>query len=180
MRLLPSSRDPKGRGDPVGSADRCSPLPRHRRTGLPRRLPLLAKTDSEVRRTLCFLVSTGPAARAWIARAEDLLGPDGPPKVLAFALWLKSRIVSTEGDQDEAMALARRAVELAEEASSTSMRALALAYEGLYRMALGDVATGRARQDHAAATHARASRGVRSRTTRRAGWVRSTAGMRSR
>lgn len=91
------------------------------------------------------------AARAWIARAEDLLGPEGPPETRAFALWLKSRIVSTEGDREEAMALAQRAVALAESASSTSMRALAIAYEGLYRMALGDVATGRARQDHAAA-----------------------------
>ena len=92
------------------------------------------------------------AARVWIACAEDLLGPDGPSEILAFALWLKSRVVSTEGDQDEAMTLARRAVDLAEAAESTSMRALALAYEGLYSMTLGDVAAGRARQDHAAAT----------------------------
>lgn len=92
----------------------------------------------------------GDAARVWIDRAEELLGADGPPPVLAFALWLKSRIVSTEGDQDEALALAGRAVALAA-AASTSMRALVLVHEDLYRMALGDVAAGRARQDRVAA-----------------------------
>lgn len=86
----------------------------------------------------------GDAARAWIERAEELLGADGPPQVLAFTLWLKSRIVSTEGDQDEALALAGRAVALAA-AASTSMRALVLVHEDLYRMALGDVAAAPAR-----------------------------------
>lgn len=91
------------------------------------------------------------AGQAWIGRAEELLGADGPPDVEAFLLWMKSRFAAFSGQMDVALAQIRRAVELSEASASTSMRALTIAYEGFYRMTLGDVAVGRARQDQAAA-----------------------------
>lgn len=89
--------------------------------------------------------------RAWVGRAEELLGLDAPPETEAYVLWMKSRFAVFAGEPEQSLVLIRRAVELAEASSSTSLRALALAYEGFYHMTLGDVATGRARQDQAAA-----------------------------
>ncbi|WP_210529348.1 winged helix-turn-helix domain-containing protein [Rubellimicrobium arenae] len=102
--------------------------------------------------TVNFELGHAEASRAWIARAEELLGSDGPTEVEAFLLWMKSRQAAFDGEPDAALDLIRRAVQLAETSSSIAMRALAIAYEGFYRMTLGDVETGRARQDLAAAT----------------------------
>ena len=98
-----------------------------------------------------FELGHANASRAWLARAEELLGPDGPPEVEAHLLWMKARVVSADGDFDTSLAISRRAVELAEASASPGLRALAIAYEGFYHISLGDVATGRARQDQAAA-----------------------------
>lgn len=91
------------------------------------------------------------ASRGWLARAEELLGADGPPDVEAFLFWAKARHLTFDGDSAAALASARRSVDLAEASDSTSMRALAIAYEGFCHITTGDVATGRARQDQAAA-----------------------------
>ena len=102
--------------------------------------------------TVEFELGNVDAGRAWLARAEELLGAEGSPEVEAYLLWLKARFSAYDGDIDQSLALSGRAVELAESTGSTSLRALVIAYEGFYRMTLGDVATGRARQDQAAAT----------------------------
>lgn len=132
----------------AGSARRISASGPVRSPARPAAEPPARSTSGRSRAVSLGLVEVelghGDAARVWIDRAEELLGADGPPQVLAFTLWLKSRIVSTEGDQDEALALAGRAVALAA-AASTSMRALVLVHEDLYRMALGDVAAAPAR-----------------------------------
>ena len=99
-----------------------------------------------------FELGNADAGRAWLARAEELLGADGPPEVEAYLLWIKARFVglstatSTRRSRFPAARWSSRRL-----AGSTSLRALVIAYEGFYRMTLGDVATGRARQDQAAA-----------------------------
>lgn len=99
-----------------------------------------------------FELGNTEASRAWIARADELLGPDGPPDIQAYRLWMQARLQAFDGDLEASLATSRRAVELAEAGSSIGLRALAIAYEGFYHMTLGDLATGRARQDQAAAT----------------------------
>jgi hypothetical protein len=90
-------------------------------------------------------------SRAWLTRARDLLGSDPLPATAAYVLWMESRFAALEGRPEEARKLAGCAVELAEASPSTSMQALAIAYEGLYDIALGHVSAGRTRQDQAAA-----------------------------
>ena len=45
------------------------------------------------------------AGRAWIARAEELLGCEGPPEIEAYLLWMKSRYAAFDGDCDLSLAL---------------------------------------------------------------------------
>jgi DNA-binding winged helix-turn-helix (wHTH) protein/ATP/maltotriose-dependent transcriptional regulator MalT len=89
-------------------------------------------------------------ARGWLARAASLLR-DGSGEARAYLLWMQSRMKAFEGQPEEALALAQKALDAAEQSGSARLRALALGYVGFYNLSLGRARMGAEQQDHAAA-----------------------------
>jgi len=95
--------------------------------------------------------SSGAVAQGWIDRAQSILANCEDNAAHAYLLWLRSRMATTRGHSQEALALATRANELAETTNDEGLRALTLVYRGFFQMSLGDVEEGSRLQNHAAA-----------------------------
>lgn len=94
---------------------------------------------------------SGAAAQGWIDRARSILADCADDAAHAYLLWLRSRVATTRGHSEEALALATRANQHAEKTNDEGLRALTLVYKGFFHMSLGDVEEGSRLQNHAAA-----------------------------
>ena len=90
-------------------------------------------------------------ARGWQQRAARLLENAAPGRELAQFEWISGRIALAEGNVDEALPRAERALELARTIEDHDLEAVALIYLGHVCVARGDVRRGLALHDEAAA-----------------------------
>ena len=90
-------------------------------------------------------------AKGWLARAQDLIAVIPDSCKAGDVLWMQSRVALTEGNLQQALALAQAAYDLGRERGDVRIEALGLMYRGFFKLSLGDTSGGLADQDHAAA-----------------------------
>src|SRR3954467_892458 len=81
-------------------------------------------------------------AAAWFARAEKLFPAAGDPKAYGMLLIQRARIAGDTGDVELAIATMKDALALGERIGDRDIQALALMYQGLMKIAMGDVRGG--------------------------------------
>ncbi|TIN76831.1 winged helix-turn-helix domain-containing protein [Mesorhizobium sp.] len=91
------------------------------------------------------------AAIGWLERGGQLLTGLSDSGTMGYLLWMKSRLATFGGRPKEALELASKAFELAEQTDDQGLRALTLVYKGFYNLSLGRVNEGSEQQNHAAA-----------------------------
>jgi len=90
-------------------------------------------------------------ALGWRNRAASLLERQDESREHGFLAWLSCRLAIFAGDMDEAQAQAGRALDVARRLEDPELEALALNYQALTLVAIGDMARGVPLQDEAAA-----------------------------
>jgi DNA-binding winged helix-turn-helix (wHTH) protein len=90
-------------------------------------------------------------ARGWHKRAASYLVGLEEGREHGLLEWLGSRMAAVDGDLPEALRRAARTVALGRQLPDPDLEALGLLYEGLWRLAQGDVQAGTALQDEAGA-----------------------------
>ena len=85
---------------------------------------------------------TDTIAAAWRTRAEKLLGTPSDTKAYGMLLIRRAREAGDTGDIEKAIATMKEAVALGERIGDRDIQALALMYQGLMRVAMGDVRGG--------------------------------------
>ena len=94
-------------------------------------------------------------ARGWHSRAASFLAREQETREHGILEWLASRFAVAEGKLEEALQHAERALALGRRLADPDLEALGLTFGGLALLTLGDVSSGIARQDEAAAAVAR-------------------------
>jgi tetratricopeptide (TPR) repeat protein len=90
-------------------------------------------------------------AQGWLARAQDLVTPNGETPAYGYVLWLASRVAAFQGNLEGAQSMTERAYELGRRLGDCRVEALSLMYRGFYRLCRGETRAGLQDQDHAGA-----------------------------
>jgi class 3 adenylate cyclase len=88
-------------------------------------------------------------AAAWFARAEKLLTTPSDTKAYGTLLIGRAKAAGDSGDIEKAIATMKEALAIGERIGDRDIQALALMYQGLMRVAMGDVPGGMALVDEA-------------------------------
>jgi DNA-binding winged helix-turn-helix (wHTH) protein len=91
-------------------------------------------------------------AKGWHSRAASFLAREQETREHGLLEWLASRFAAADGKLEEALQHAEQALALGRRLADPDLEALGLLFGGLALLALGDVPSGNARQDEAAAT----------------------------
>ena len=81
-------------------------------------------------------------ARAWVRRAEQLVGPEGETYVHGYLALVRSETAAMAGDVEAALAQADRAIQIGAGAADADLRAHALTNLGVLKIASGSATDG--------------------------------------